>query len=88
MGISGDTIVVGAGREGSNAVSITNGATASANNSATGAGAAYAFLRSSTEWTQQAHLKALNAEKQDYFGGGGGIGTPNKWWHHCGGRLA
>ena len=32
------------------------------------AGAAYVFVRSGTTWTQQAYLKASNAEAFDYFG--------------------
>lgn len=43
VALSGDTIVVGARREDSNQTTITQGATASADNSATNAGAAYVF---------------------------------------------
>jgi hypothetical protein len=32
------------------------------------AGAAYVFVRSGTTWSQQAYLKASNAEASDYFG--------------------
>ena len=68
VAISGDTIVVGANLEDSNQTTITNGSTASADNSATNAGAAYVFVRSGSSWSQQAYLKAPNAEADDHFG--------------------
>ena len=68
VAVSGDTVVVGAPFESSNQTTITNGTTASANNSAPSAGAAYVFTRSGTNWTQQAYLKAPNAGAGDYFG--------------------
>lgn len=68
ISISGDTIVVGARYEDSNQTTITNGNTASANNSAALAGAAYVFHRTGTNWEQQAYLKASNIESQDEFG--------------------
>ena len=70
VAISGDTIVVAATDEDSNETSITNGPTASADNSASAAGAAYVFVRSGTSWSQQAYLKAANAEANDRFGFG------------------
>ena len=45
VAVGGDTIVVGAFQEGSNQTTITNGTAASADNSATFAGAAYVFTR-------------------------------------------
>jgi len=69
VSISGDTIVVGAHLEDSNQTTITNGTTASSNNSATDSGAAYVFVRSGSNWIQQAYLKASNAEMLDGFGG-------------------
>ncbi len=68
VAINGDTIVVGAPYESSNQTTITNGTSASPDNSATNAGAAYVFVRSGTTWSQQAYLKAPNAETNDYFG--------------------
>nr|WP_315474141.1 FG-GAP repeat protein [uncultured Rhodoferax sp.] len=68
VAISGDTIVIGAARESSSQTTITNGSTASADNSASTAGAAYVFVRSGTSWSQQAYLKAPNAETEDRFG--------------------
>ena len=39
-----------------------------ADNSAEDAGAAYVFVRNGTTWSQQAYLKASNAEARDEFG--------------------
>ena len=69
VAISGDTLVVGADGEASNQTTITNGSTASADNSTQLAGAVYVFVRSGTDWSQQAYLKAANANGGDYFGG-------------------
>jgi hypothetical protein len=55
--VSGDTVVVGAPGEDSNATGV-NGR--QSNNSAFGSGAAYVFVRSGTNWSQQAYLKASN----------------------------
>jgi hypothetical protein len=65
VAVSGNTIVVGADNEASNATGVNgNGA----NNSATSSGAAYVFVRSGTTWSQQAYLKASNPGAFDYFG--------------------
>ncbi len=63
--VSGDTVVVGAANESSNATGV-NGT--QNDNSAAGAGAAYVFVRSGTTWSQQAYLKASNTDDQDFFG--------------------
>ncbi|TGK34607.1 hypothetical protein EHQ12_10195 [Leptospira gomenensis] len=68
VAISGNTIVVGAYLESSSQTTITNGTTASADNSSPAAGAAYVFRRTGTTWAQEAYLKASNAENSDYFG--------------------
>ena len=68
LAVSGDTIVVGAFQEDSNQTGITNGTSASSDNSASSAGAAYVFVRSGTSWSHQAYLKAPNAEADDDFG--------------------
>lgn len=62
---SGDTLVVGAPFEGSNATGVNGN---QADNSAGFAGAAYAFIRSGGIWSQQAYLKASNTEANDWFG--------------------
>lgn len=70
VAISGDLAIVGAYNEGSNATGVNPGASAEANNSATGAGAAYVFVRNGGIWgaSQEAYLKASNTEASDYFG--------------------
>jgi hypothetical protein len=68
VAVSGDTVAVGANQEDSNQTTITNGVTASLDNSASDAGAVYIFRRTGVTWTQEAYLKAPNAEKYDNFG--------------------
>ncbi|MBX3722687.1 MAG: FG-GAP repeat protein [Turneriella sp.] len=68
VAISGDTIVVGANQEDSNQATITNGSTASGNNSASNSGAAYVFKRTGSMWAHEAYLKAPNPEANDEFG--------------------
>jgi len=65
VAVSGDTVVVGAIGESSNATGVNGDQT---DNSAPGAGAAYVFVRSGTVWTQQAYLKASNTDQHDFFG--------------------
>jgi hypothetical protein len=65
VAISGDTIVVGAYGEDSAANGVNGDET---DNSASGAGAAYVFVRSGTTWTRQAYLKASNTGTGDEFG--------------------
>jgi hypothetical protein len=65
VAVSGDTLVVGAIYESSNATGV-NGV--QSDNSASFAGAAYVFVRSAGVWTQQAYLKASNTDARDYFG--------------------
>ena len=70
VSVSGDTIAVAATSEASNQTTITNtDGFASADNSASSAGAVYVFRRSSDgNWVQDAYLKASNAEAGDQFG--------------------
>jgi hypothetical protein len=65
VAIDGDTLVVGAEYESSDATGV-NGS--QANNDASRSGAAYVFVRSGSMWTQQAYLKASNTEADDFFG--------------------
>ena len=65
VAVSGDTVVVGAPLEDSNATRVNGN---EADNSASTAGAAYVFLRSGNTWSQQAYLKASNTEAEDQFG--------------------
>ncbi len=63
--ISDDTVVVAAPLEDSDAAGVNGNQT---NNNASLSGAAYVFVRSGTSWSQQAYLKASNADAGDYFG--------------------
>ena len=65
VAVSGDTVVVGAPGESSNATGVNGDQT---NNSALNSGAAYVFVRNGTTWTQQAYLKASNTDNSDSFG--------------------
>jgi hypothetical protein len=65
VSVAGDTIVVGAPNEDSS-TKIINGN--QSDNSAPGAGAAYVFVRNGSTWSQQAYLKASNAQTADWFG--------------------
>ncbi|MGI9245048.1 MAG: choice-of-anchor D domain-containing protein [Verrucomicrobiales bacterium] len=64
VAIDGDTIIVGARLEDGDATSTS----ASPNDHASNAGAAYVFVRSGTTWSQQAYLKASNPEGGDHLG--------------------
>lgn len=66
--ISGNTVAIGANGEASNQTSITNGTTASADNSAAYAGAVYVYTRTGVNWQQQAYLKAANAQANNWYG--------------------
>ena len=66
VAISGDTVVVGAFGEDSDATGVNGDQT---DDSADSAGAAYVFVRNGATWTQQAYLKASNTETGDVFGG-------------------
>jgi hypothetical protein len=65
VAIAGDTVVVGAFSEASAATGVNGN---QGDNSASGAGAAYVFVRSGTVWSQQAYLKASNTDVSDQFG--------------------
>ena len=65
VAISGDTMVVGARREGSGSAGVDGD---QLDNSAGWSGAAYVFVRTDSTWTQQAYLKASNPEFLDRFG--------------------
>ena len=65
VAVSGETVVVGADLESSNATGINGN---QSDNSADSAGAAYVFVRNGTTWSQQAYLKASNSDAGDAFG--------------------
>ena len=54
--------------EDSNQNFITNGPTASSNDTFTGSGAVYIYKRSGTTWAQEAYIKASNVGSTDNFG--------------------
>ncbi|WP_299947380.1 FG-GAP repeat protein [uncultured Microbulbifer sp.] len=61
----GNTLAVGAPREGSNAIGIDGD---QANNDLAESGAVYVFVRTGTAWAQQAYVKASNTNEADIFG--------------------
>ncbi len=65
VAVDGDTVIVGARFEDSNATGVNNG---QMDNTASDAGAVYVFTRTGGVWSQQAYLKASNTEADDYFG--------------------
>ena len=65
VAVSGDTVVIGAYGEASNATGVNGN---QSDNSAGESGAAYVFVRSGTNWSQQVYLKASNTEGSDAFG--------------------
>jgi hypothetical protein len=65
VSISGDTIVVGARREDSNATGVNGDQD---NDDARDSGAAYVFVRNETTWTQKVYLKAGSAQENGAFG--------------------
>lgn len=65
VAISGDTVVIGAPGEDSDAAGVNGDAT---NNSNLGSGAAYVFVRNGTTWSQQAYLKAGDAPSVNITG--------------------
>ena len=64
VAVSGNTVVVGAPAEESNASEVNGDQT---DNSGPYVGAAYVFVCSGTNWTQQAYLKASDASSSDNF---------------------
>lgn len=63
--ISGDSIIIGAPQEDSNAIDVGG---SHLNNSLNNSGAAYVYTRSGTAWSRQAYLKASNTSDLDRFG--------------------
>lgn len=68
VSLSGDTLAVGATGEDSNQTTITNGASASSDNSNSASGAVYVYKRVGSSWEQEAYIKASNNEAADLFG--------------------
>jgi hypothetical protein len=83
LALDGDTLVVGAPQERSNAFGVNGD---QLNNLWLDAGAAYVFTRNGSTWTQQAYLKASNTGFRDRFGSAVTlkedslfIGAPTEW---------
>jgi len=68
VGISGDTVIVGSDYEDSGDVFVTNGISASTDNSKSNSGAVYVYKRTGTTWEQEAYLKGWNSESYDRYG--------------------
>lgn len=68
IGLSGDTLVVGAWGEDSAATGVDGIAPGPADDSKSESGAAYIFQRKDGAWTQTAYLKAANPGAGDHFG--------------------
>ena len=68
VALDGDTLAVGAYKEDSNQTTITNGTTASSDDSITNSGAVYVYKRTGTSWAQEAYVKAANNDASDEFG--------------------
>jgi hypothetical protein len=65
LSISGDTIAVCAYLEDSNQSTITNGTTASSDDSAVDSGATYVFRRNGNIWSNEAYIKSSNTKTLD-----------------------
>jgi len=67
VAISGDTLAVGTPYEDSNATGV-NDEDGQSDDNAFDSGAVYVFTRTGDTWTQQAYIKASNADAGDRFG--------------------
>jgi uncharacterized repeat protein (TIGR01451 family) len=65
VAMSGNTLVVGAYDEASNATGVDGD---QSDNSLDGAGAVYVYVRNGDTWSQQAYIKASNPDVDDHFG--------------------
>jgi len=68
VSIDGDTLAVSAIGEDSGWDNITNGTSASDNNSNSNSGAVYVYKRTGSTWAQEAYIKASNNDASDSFG--------------------
>ena len=77
LSLNGDVLAVGAVGESSAARDI-NGA--QGNTFAPNSGAVYVFVRQGQRWTQQAHIKASNADPEDRFGESVALSGMGRWF--------
>ena len=68
VSIDGDTLAVSAINEDSVWDNITNGTSASDNNSSSNSGAVYVYKRTGSNWAQEAYIKAANSDNDSNFG--------------------
>jgi hypothetical protein len=68
MSADGNTLAVGAPLEYSEATGINGDGNQSVDSSSVNSGAAYIFSNSASGWSQDAYIKASNAEENDRFG--------------------
>jgi len=68
VSISGDTLAVRVRLEDSNQTTITNGTSASSDDSNANSGAVYVYKRTGTSWVQEAYIKAANNDAYERFG--------------------
>lgn len=69
VAVSGDTVVVGANMEDNSNRDLVNGSTITDDNGLIDSGAAYVYVRSGTDWSQQAYFKPNTTEGAgDNFG--------------------
>jgi hypothetical protein len=74
VAIDGDTIAVGTAFEDSNTNTIIQASSgtlnlSSTNNTGTGSGAIYVYVRSGSNWSEEAYLKASESTANDFTGG-------------------
>ena len=77
LALNGDVLAVGAVGESSASRGI-NGA--QGNTDAPNSGAVYVFVRQGQHWTQQAYIKASNADAQDRFGESVALSGMGRWF--------
>ncbi|HJL52367.1 MAG TPA: Ig-like domain-containing protein, partial [Arenicellales bacterium] len=68
VSLDNDTLAVGVQAEDSNQTTITNGTSASSDDSRSASGAVYVYKRTGTSWAQEAYIKAANLYYGDNFG--------------------
>jgi hypothetical protein len=68
VSLNKDTLAVGVNGDDSSQTGITNGPTATLDNSVADTGAVFIYKRTGSVWVQEAYIKASNAEANDQFG--------------------
>ncbi len=74
LAFDGSTLAVGAALEDGSSTGVDG----ASDNAATDAGAVYVFARGGSTWSQNAYIKASNAESLDWFGGSVAISGDGK----------